>query len=667
MWAQLYSILLGVSLVLQAILAAVVLIRNPRHPFNQVFFAGVAASWLWCLTFFVRYGVIGQHLLHGEADFLLWAKISHVAGILIFSFVSYFFIIFPDRRHNLPRRAFALAHLGLVPAAMVALVLTNQLVSGMQRVGSTYLIVPGPLHLVWVLFTLGCFTVGGRAVVKKYRRVLGLGRLQLQYVIAGLAATMVLGMITNILVPALAAHVPGMTDARMVALLGPLTVLVYLVSTTIAMVRHRLMEIERVIVRSLAYFGASLLMIGGYAIVVVISERQLRSYVGQAPHTSALLSAVAAALLFSPVKNRLHSALYEGLFSSTFEYQTALRESAQAIVTKLNLEAMAVFLVESVQRHLGSQQVALLLRSERGPSDALSLVAQRGMDPDEQQRFHVGAEFLAWLEQRRTVLVKEEAEMDAQGSHGLPLGRLGAAVLVPIFSRNHLEGVIALDQKRSGRSYSPSDIELLTLIAAQAAVAVLNARLYDQAITDGLTGLFNRRYFDQRLVEEVARAQRTSSAIALLMVDIDHFKVVNDTYGHPCGDDVLVQVAQIVRDSVRTSDVVCRYGGEEIAVVLPESTTRPLLQGAEVGQRVAERMRAAVAGHVFRSAEKDLPVRVTISIGVGSSVDVQELSAHDLLALADQALYAAKDAGRDRVVVMTSRGAVGADDSHPAE
>jgi diguanylate cyclase (GGDEF)-like protein len=112
---------------------------------------------------------------------------------------------------------------------------------------------------------------------------------------------------------------------------------------------------------------------------------------------------------------------------------------------------------------------------------------------------------------------------------------------------------------------------------------------------------------------------------------------------------------------------VCRYGGEEIAVVLPESTTRPLLQGAEVGQRVAERMRAAVAGHVFRSAEKDLPVRVTISIGVGSSVDVQELSAHDLLALADQALYAAKDAGRDRVVVMTSRGAVGADDSHPAE
>ena len=166
----------------------------------------------------------------------------------------------------------------------------------------------------------------------------------------------------------------------------------------------------------------------------------------------------------------------------------------------------------------------------------------------------------------------------------------------------------------------------------------LASQLRRLALRDGLTGCLNHRGFHERLDAEVHRGQRTGVPVALLHVDLDHFKRVNDTYGHPAGDEVLVQVGKVLHDLARRSDAVGRVGGEEFSVLLPGAD---LDEAAAVAQRLRARVR-----------ELPLPVPVTLSVGV-SALPGAARTQDELIRTADQALYAAKRTGRDRVVVAT--------------
>lgn len=170
--------------------------------------------------------------------------------------------------------------------------------------------------------------------------------------------------------------------------------------------------------------------------------------------------------------------------------------------------------------------------------------------------------------------------------------------------------------------------------------------LHELACRDELTGLYNRREIDRMLREEVARSQRYSHVVSLIMMDVDHFKQVNDTYGHQMGDEVLRQVAELVRGHVRLGDRVGRYGGEELAIMLSETTGRDAYD-------TAERIRNAIAGHIFawgEPYEQHLSVQVTASMGV-ASFPSHATSLDTLVAEADRALYSAKDQGRNRTVL----------------
>lgn len=166
-----------------------------------------------------------------------------------------------------------------------------------------------------------------------------------------------------------------------------------------------------------------------------------------------------------------------------------------------------------------------------------------------------------------------------------------------------------------------------------------NAQLTALSMTDSLTGVYNRRYLDQRLEEEVARSHRHGYALSCLMIDIDHFKRVNDRYGHQEGDRVLQAIGTVIRQAVRISDVVGRYGGEEFTVIAPSTS---LLSAMVVGERIRTRVEQCE----FRIA--DDTVHVTVSIGVAELTPSG--SAQSLIAAADRALYLAKTAGRNRVV-----------------
>lgn len=229
--------------------------------------------------------------------------------------------------------------------------------------------------------------------------------------------------------------------------------------------------------------------------------------------------------------------------------------------------------------------------------------------------------------------------LDERTSPGLEAGgHPQHALVVPIQRSGQLMGAMELYLTAS-RELTEDQADLLNGVASQAAIAIRHAQLFqaqeENALTDELTKLPNRRALAQRFLQEMQRARRHHEGIAFLMIDLDHFKGVNDTYGHLTGDAVLVELAKILVTGARESDVCARYGGEEFAMLLQETD-------ANGARTVAERVRARVAAANFPGG-----LKLTISVGIAATDDPALFT--QLIDRADQALYAAKQGGRNQV------------------
>ncbi|MDB5790170.1 MAG: diguanylate cyclase [Massilia sp.] len=232
-----------------------------------------------------------------------------------------------------------------------------------------------------------------------------------------------------------------------------------------------------------------------------------------------------------------------------------------------------------------------------------------------------------------------------------PPAGLQSVALVPLLRNKRLIGSLNLgstDIQRFTAALGTDFVEhMASIIAICLENVISNEMLKYMGLTDALTGVYNRRYIDRRLVEEVARARRQDYRISVMFIDVDHFKSVNDSVGHQAGDDVLREVAARIKLELRVSDALARFGGEEFVVLLIDAD----LAAAAM---VAERIRAGVAGRPFDLAGGQ-GIDVSVSIGV-SALDGEacelpiEAVAQQLVALADGALYQAKEAGRNRVV-----------------
>jgi diguanylate cyclase (GGDEF)-like protein len=259
-------------------------------------------------------------------------------------------------------------------------------------------------------------------------------------------------------------------------------------------------------------------------------------------------------------------------------------------------------------------------------------------------------------------------------------GERAALVLVPLSLEGRLLGVLSAEVaggRRRRPAVSGRDLRRLDLLVAEAALllanATLQAELRDLAVTDALTGLPNHRFLQQRLGEEVERVVRRAARgekrpLSLALFDLDHFKAINDTYGHPTGDEVLRTVAGRASEVLRTSDVTCRYGGEEFAVVLVDTT-------AAEAVRACERIAAALRATTLHAVDGRPLGQVTASFGIATTVG-PTLDRAGLLTAADRALYVAKRRGRDRVChaddlgpadVDTVAVEIGAEPTRPAD
>jgi len=227
-------------------------------------------------------------------------------------------------------------------------------------------------------------------------------------------------------------------------------------------------------------------------------------------------------------------------------------------------------------------------------------------------------------------------------SSSVEKGQEPAYIHLPLIAHKNPIGVLVLSGPPTPafRRDAPA---ILNLVSNEMTMIIDNARLYEDAkrmaITDGLTRIYNHRFFQELFEKEFKRALRYKTTFSLIMLDIDHFKKVNDTYGHLFGDHILREIANLIKGCLRTMDIVARYGGEEFAILLPETDLESALD-------TAERIRSAIENHEFQEDEES-PVRITVSQGVTvfPSPDVQERS--DLVAKADAALYEAKEAGRN--------------------
>jgi diguanylate cyclase (GGDEF)-like protein len=250
------------------------------------------------------------------------------------------------------------------------------------------------------------------------------------------------------------------------------------------------------------------------------------------------------------------------------------------------------------------------------------------------------------------VIAQVEGEVLASGHPREVSTEKGSALGHPLRgARDEVEGVVSV--WRCDRPFAPSERELFHYLAAQAGVSIENVELHEtvqrQAVTDELTGLSNHRRFQEALASELERARRFETGVGLVMLDVDNFKQVNDTYGHQIGDEVLREVARVLRTESREVDEPARYGGEELAVILPAAD----IEGA---YGLAERVRTGIEAIRIPVPDGEEPLRVTASFGAAALPE----SAHDqgsLIAAADVALYAAKRAGKNRTVRAEPQGA----------
>jgi diguanylate cyclase (GGDEF)-like protein len=320
-----------------------------------------------------------------------------------------------------------------------------------------------------------------------------------------------------------------------------------------------------------------------------------------------------------------------------------LNHSARRLAASLQLEELVDTVARETTRAIPEAEVLALVH--RGAAaDGRFVVDCFDREREEFSRVFVGPGEGAtgWVLAHQTAL-----SIPDLGDSELDVGPAGASGMrswlgVPILMYGGCEGVLAI-QSRASAAFGNEQRRLLESIGLQVAAALQNAHLYEMAMVDGLTGLFVRRYFDARIDEEIERSKRYGQPFSVVMMDIDDFKHLNDTYGHLLGDRVLRGVAQVVKTQMRGVDTAARYGGEEISIVLPRTEMVAALNQAE-------RIRAAIAElRVTAEGGAGPAVGVTASFGIAAYPESGATTAEDVVRRADRALYRAKKTGKNRV------------------
>ena len=321
----------------------------------------------------------------------------------------------------------------------------------------------------------------------------------------------------------------------------------------------------------------------------------------------------------------------------------AIRKFLKKLEGAESADSALQFLVEAASELLGAEKVSVVSDSDSG------LLQVRALSwPGTDTNSGISGRVYSTGESLLVSDIRSDHRLKGMSSSHY---RSSSFISVPILSNGNSFAVLNITDREDGSVFSGDDLGLAELLADVASIGLERHRfmesieeLQKESVTDSLTGLGNRRHFERRMLSEVSRARRFGQPLSLIMLDIDDFKVYNDTYGHPVGDTTLSGLAQIMLDNVRAIDDVIRYGGEEFAVILPQTRI-------DMATVVAERIRAAANELKIEGIEETTNEKFSVSIGV-ASFPIDARDEHELVNHADIALYIAKSEGKDRVVVF---------------
>ena len=358
-----------------------------------------------------------------------------------------------------------------------------------------------------------------------------------------------------------------------------------------------------------------------------------------------LLSAFARLLAMSLNHARIHRARQSDIAELQAVNDVARRAA------RLDLRATLDSVCESFRHVTTSDSVAVYLydgRTKRLNVAALSynnsVFPVEYADIVREEPIAMGEGITGWVAEHREAALIDDVKADgrAKALRGVSLDDKSAIVL-PLLVEDRLVGVVRA-LKMGTSAYSKEHFRFAQTVALQAALGIAAAEAHEEirrlSVTDELTGAYNVRHVMQRLREEMEHATRSNESVSLLVIDGDSMKMVNDRYGHSDGNRVLVEITSAMRSSLRLSDVLGRFGGDEFIVVLPGTN-------AHEAMIAAERLRKAVGSHDFRNSWGE-PIKATVSVGVATYPE-NATNAEDLFRAADRALYSAKQAGRDGV------------------
>ena len=318
-----------------------------------------------------------------------------------------------------------------------------------------------------------------------------------------------------------------------------------------------------------------------------------------------------------------------------------LHDQSADLLSTIELAELCGRIVTAVHA-ITEEPVLLFLRKD----DAYELIDSEGVVLPEERLFRFDGTLLHVSTHERAPFYHGEV---SGISRVLPFdaGKIESILCLKMFFEDEVTGLIIIVSGRKN-AFNPYQVQLLEVLANQASVSIANARFHHRmeqmAITDGLTGLYNHRYFQERLDEEIKRVGRNRMPLSLILTDIDRFKAINDDFGHPVGDSVLREFAGIIRGRMRETDIGARYGGEEFALILVNTD-------AKGARKIAEDIREAVGSHDFSGVDR----KVTVSLGV-SCFPQDADSKEEFIERTDQALYAAKEGGRNRTVLWSDLG-----------
>ncbi len=434
--------------------------------------------------------------------------------------------------------------------------------------------------------------------------------------------------------------------------LEPLALLCYPIAFFAAIYRFHLFDIELVVRRSLIYTTLTgILFLVFYAALGAGGVLATRIFGGNASVWAVSAATLVLGLLFAPLRRLLQASIGRRFFPERYALRQQLIALAGELPAQGKLPLMGEHLVARLCEIFAARSATLLIADSAASFlSGLASTLPESLGRLDQPPFLTLEDPGVELLRRAGRPLPAEQVAARSPALGRRLAPLETALAVPLLSHNLLVGVLLVGRKEGGRAYPAEEIDLLELLARHVATVFENVRLFESATYESLTGLLRRETILEQLGRELERVRRYRRPLAVAMADLDHFKEINDRYGHLAGDALLKRISQVAMAGLRSTDLMGRYGGEEFLLVLPETD----LEGAS---EVAEKIRALVQKTTIEMEDGTL-ARVTISIGLASLAEVPpregRITPRDLIAAADRSLYEAKHGGRNRVFPLVA-------------